>query len=447
MSGLWPHQERALRLTGLEFSRGHKAVCVVMSTGAGKTRLGGEFAHRHLLKRPEGKVLWSAHREELVSQAYDALTALGLDCGVIQANPTRPYNPYRHVQVASTQTLLARGAFPEATMLVLDEFHHYASDKWEALGQQYRQRGVPIIGLTATPIRGDGRGFEGLMDALVCPVQMRELIENGFLVPYTLVDPGRTLRPNEIAQAPVDAYLAHARGRKAIVFAPNVKEATKFRDEFRAKGITVELVTGDMEAGARRSILEAYKEGRVQVLTNVGVLTEGFDDRPTSCVILARSFGSLSLYLQCCGRGLRCSPETGKQDCIIIDLHGTCRKDDFGEPRDDREWTLEGDGIKHKNLEAAKERFCKLCKVLLQGSAKTSTVCEECTYARPEAAALEIANIQLVKYAAKRAEPLDKKRLYFERLKGIAKRNNYNKWQPHAKYKAIYGEGPPREWW
>lgn len=415
-----------------------------MSTGAGKTRLGGAFVAGHLAKRPDdGKVLWTAHREELVSQAFDDLTSWGLECGVIQANPTRTVNPYRPVQVASTQTIIARGGFPDATLLVLDEFHHYASDKWEALALEYRRRGVPIIGLTATPIRGDGRGFEGTMDALVCPVSMRELIRDGFLTPYTLIAPKRTLRNDQIAASPVDAYLKHAKGRKAIVFAASVKAGREYTAQFRAAGVTCEFVWGDMEPGERRRVLEAYKAGEIQVLTNVGVLTEGFDDKPTSCVIIARPIGSLSLYLQICGRALRCA--SGKTDAIIIDLHGTCRKDDFGEPADDRDWTLEGQGTRTKVLEQPTERFCPVCRVLLDPG--SGIVCDLCGVARPEAMPPDVVNAELVKYAAKLREPEHVRKQYFEKLKAIARVNNYSAWQPRMKFKAIYGQPPPKEWW
>lgn len=440
---LWGHQEKAIRLAGLEFSRGKRAVCIVMPTGAGKTRTGGAMCVRHLSKTPKGKILWTAHREELVGQAFDDLTSWGLDCGVIQANPTRTYNPYRHVQVASTQTLLSRGVFPDASMLVLDEMHHYASDKWIQLAHEYRKRGVPIVGLTATPIRGDGRGFEGLMDSLVVPISMRELIDEGFLVPYQMKVAKKTLKNNQIAMSPVDAYQKYAPGRKTIVFAANVKAAKLYRDEFRAAGIASEVVFGDMPVDERRAVLEAYKRGTIQVLTNVGVLTEGFDDRPTSCVILARSVGSLSLYLQMCGRALRLSPESNKRDAIIIDLHGSSWI--HQEPAHEREWVLEGDGVKHREKETSPERFCLVCKVLLDPS-DIGTVCELCGFARPEALPPKVVNTELVGYATKLRETPEQRRAYFDKLVAIAKANSYSQYWPHVKYKVCYGEKPPRAW-
>jgi superfamily II DNA or RNA helicase len=443
MGNLWPHQEKAMKQTIAAFAKGHTAVCVVMSTGAGKTRLGGAFAERHLFKKADGSVLWVAHREELVAQAFDDLTALGLSCGVIQANPTRECNPFRPVQIASTQTLLARGMTPNATMFILDEFHHYASDKWEELAMVYRKRKVPLIGLTATPIRGDGRGFEGLMDTLVCPVTMRELIDQGFLVPFTLVHPPRKLRSDQIAQKPVDAYLEHARGRKAIVFAANIKAAEEYKQQFWGVGVPAGMVWGDMEIGLRRRVLDDYKTGKLQVLTNVGVLTEGFDDRPTSCIILARSVGPLSLYLQMMGRGLRASPETGKVDAVLIDLHGSVEV--HGPPDLDRNWTLEGDGREvAKNLEQSGAKFCPGCNVTLEGDER---ICDLCFIARPEAMPPDVVGIKLVKYAAKLREPDSVRRAYFDKLKAIAVAKGYDRWQPHQKYKAIYGERPPKEWW
>lgn len=442
---LWVHQDKAIQMAGAEMARGNTAVCIVIPTGGGKTVVATELGRRHLVKKPTGCVLFTAHREELVSQAYDQLAAVGLLCGVIQSNPTRPVNPHRPVQIASLQTLIARGIIPDATLVILDEVHHMPSDKWEAFAMEYRRRRIPLIGLTATPIRSDGRGFEGLMDALVCPVTMKELIAGDFLVPYTLVAPPRTLRGDEIAQHPVDAYLEHAPGRKTIVFAANIKAAQQYCDEFNARGIPCGMVWGDMDPGSRRKVLADYKSGKLRVLTNVGVLTEGFDDRATSCVILARSIGSLSLYLQMVGRGLRCSPETGKVDAIIIDLHGTCRKDDFGEPSDDREWTLEGRGIRTKKLDQIAGGFCIICNTTIE--AGEGNVCELCGIARPEAVPPNIANIKLVKYAAKLRESPEKRKAYFDKLKVIATMNGYNKWQPHAKFKAIYGSAPPREWW
>ena len=122
---------------------------------------------------------------------------------------------------------------------------------------------------------------------------MKELITQGFLTPFVLVRPDHQLENDQIAARPVDAYKAQAPGRKAIVFALHTKAARDFTEQFNAEGITAAMVWGDMPPGERRQTLDKYKAGEITVLVNCGVLTEGFDDRPTSCVILARSVGSL----------------------------------------------------------------------------------------------------------------------------------------------------------
>lgn len=440
----WPHQIKLIEMVREEFRKGNTAVCCVMPCGAGKAHSLAMLAKMHLTKKPNGKVLVCAHREELVAQLWDTFTSHGLSCGVIQASPCRECNPYRQVQIASTQTLVARKLSLDISMLMPDEAAHYSSDKWSELVTPYKARKIPIIGATATPIRADGRGFEGLFDALVIPTSMKELIDQGFLTPYELHAPPSPLRPGQIAQSPVDAYREHASGRKAIVFAGNVKAATEFARQFNDVGILADVVSGETPGGTRRQILDRYKRGEIRVLCNIGVLNEGWDDPPTSCAILARSFGSLSLYIQSASRCLRISPSTGKENAVIIDLYGNCRTE-LGAPADDREWTLEGDGIKHKKLEQPKERFCPVCKVLLEPDA--GRVCDLCGIARPEMTVPEVVNVKLVRYEALQKENPDQRRARFEKLKAIAREKSYSKWQPVMKYKALFGSPPPREWW
>src|SRR5207253_6066142 len=141
-----PHQKKALQQIAEEYRKGSRAIVVVIPTGGGKTVTSTALIQRHLVKRPEGKALFVAHREEHVSQADDTMTDAGLDCGVIQANPTRTHNPFRPVQIGSTQTLLARNLILEGvTLVVLDECHHYLSDKWCSIGEEYKKRGAIVV--------------------------------------------------------------------------------------------------------------------------------------------------------------------------------------------------------------------------------------------------------------------------------------------------------------
>lgn len=441
MSKAWPHQLKAFDLVRQEFKKGNKWVCLVMATGAGKTVTGGFFAKAHLEKVPTGRVLWTAHREELIGQAYDTLTELGLSCGVIQATPVREVNPHRPVQIASIQTIIARNiVVPDVTLMIPDEAHHLPSDKWSAPILRYKQAGAFGVGLTATPVRADGLPLGDIFDEIVSPITMAQLIEQGFLVPYELVRPKKALRRGQIARRPIDAYLQHAAGRKTIVFAGNILSGEMFRDQFRENGITCELVTGEMNGAERRAILEAYKDGKVQVLCNVGVLTEGFDDRPTSCVILARSVGSIGLYLQICGRGLRTSPETGKTDAILVDLYGSSWT--HGAPHEDRTYDLHTDGIRRKNLPAAPERFCAICGVTMEADA---IVCVECGTEKAGITPPDVVNAPLVKFAWMRKKGTDDRVKYLKRWLAEAEELERKPgWAMH-KYKACFGEWPSRD--
>lgn len=438
---LWPHQTKLLDLVRAEARIGHKSVCCVMATGAGKTIAAAAMAKSHLDKNPKGTVLMCAHRDELVNQAYDAFTNVaGLSCGVIQANASRVQNPYRSVQIASTQTLLARKSFPNISMLILDEVHHYMSDKWSELAMEYKKRGVFIVGLTATPIRADGRGLGDVFDALVCPISVKELIAQGTLVPYQMVGPSGRLRSGAIAQKPIDAYLAHAAGRKAAVFAGNIKAAEEFTEQFRAAGIAAGLVTGLMEWEQRRTTLDAYARGELQVICSVGVLGEGWDDKPTSCVILARSIGSVGFYLQAVGRCLRASPKTGKTDAVIIDLHGSSHE--FGPPDEDREFSLDGDGIVKKGVLANPFTQCKGCGVTIEGGAN---ICDLCGIAKPELKAPDVLGVALVKFAAKRREGNEDRARTLARFMSDCVAKGHNPGAAFHRYKGTYGEAPTND--
>ncbi len=432
---LHDYQELGIKLIGKEVVAGRKAVCFVMGTGLGKTTTIAELCRRHLEKVANGRILWMVHREELVTQAYDELTLFGLSCGVIMASPTRTVNPFRRVQVGSIQTMLARKIILDGiTLVVHDEAHHGPSALWATLPNTYKARGAVIIGPTATPIRGDGVGLGDIYDALVQPISTRSAIARGFLVPYRMVGAPYPLKNDEIAQSPVDAYQENCPGEKAIVFAAHIAAATEFLDGFIKAGIPAVLVTGKTPSEERREKLAKYKSGHYKVLVNVGIATEGFNDPPTSCVILARSVGSIGFYLQTIGRGLRLFP--GKTQLTVIDLHGSSHIHE--EPDKEHDWQLQGEAIK-KSKEKNPERFCPGCGVLLEGD---SSICDLCETARPEMVPPTVIGIKLVKFAAKLKEDPKKRAEYLARLIMVGQSKGYKYGAAFFKYKAIYG-GPP----
>lgn len=433
------HQVKALEMMRGEFRKGHKWVCVVMPTGTGKAYLGAFTIQSHLEKDEDHKVLVVAHREELVGQLYDTITSLGIRCGVIQANPTREVNAKRRVQVASIQTLVARDIHLEGiTMFVYDECHHSLSNGWSELALKYKSTGAFSVGLTATPLRSDDLPLGDVYDAMVCPISVREAIEQGFLVDYELFRPKAPLKKLQIAQSPVSAWKQHARGLKTVVFAANVASAKKFTEEFIADGIPAALVDGKTPTGERRQILADFKKGKVKVICNCGVLTEGFDDPETACVILARNVGSVSLFLQMLGRALRLYE--GKDRAILIDLFGSSHV--HGEPKDDREWSLDGDGIRKKKLEQAEERFCPGCGVLMDAEA---SMCSECGKEGPGITTPEVVNQPLVKYAHMRKKTPEQRSSSLAKWLAEAAASGHKPGKAFYKYKAVFGEWPPKD--
>jgi hypothetical protein len=134
----------------------------------------------------------------------------------------------------------------------------------------------------------------------------------------------------ERASAPrhvVAAHRTHASGRKTLVFVPTVALAHTIARAFRAAGTPAEALDGTTPAEQRRAILERLRRGDTQLVANVGVLSEGFDEPSVDCVVMATPTRSQVKYAQCVGRALR--PFPGKQDCLVIDVVGVSERLDL----------------------------------------------------------------------------------------------------------------------
>jgi len=368
---------------------GAKRVVLVLPTGAGKTRIGSAIVARAVARG--SRVLWLAHRTELVDQTAQTLHGFGLPVGVVAASSAWPIDPSAPVQVCSVQTLLAREHRPAADLLIWDECHHAseAAPTWAALLSAYPD--VRTVGLTATPERGDGSGLAPLFDRLVVGVTVRELTERGFLVPCDVVRPAKLLKPGVLAQEPLAAYQEHAAGQQGFLFAPSVEEAQRYAEAFTAAGARAVAVHAGTKADDRTVALTLFRQGVVRLLCNVYVFTEGTDLPMAQCCILARGASTAGTYLQMVGRVLR--PHRGKTSATLLDLRGVSHVHMM--PEDERVFRLEG-----KAITAAIEALCKVCKSPL-GEAGYPCAC--CGYA-PEAGdddekRAEIANAPLVKFA------------------------------------------------
>jgi ATP-dependent helicase IRC3 len=341
---LRPYQAEAIEAVLAARRAGKKRLLVCLPTGAGKTVIFSRLAQ--LAKK---QVLVLAHREELLFQARDKLQqALGDEHVVaIERGAARGARDAR-VLVCSIRSLheqrlaeVMRGR--QTGLVIYDECHHAAAvDNLRVL----RQLGAfepdfsgTLLGFTATTTRGDGKGLSAVFEQIVYSRSLPDLIEAGFLAPLRgfrvataadlsrLSGGGLDFREDELAEA-VDieernALVARsiqelARDRRTIVFAVTVSHARNLAHSLNALGVPAGIVHGDMPADDRARALADFRAGKLQVMCNVAVLTEGFDDPGVSCVAMARPTRSEGLYAQCVGRGTRLYP--GKHDCLILDF-------------------------------------------------------------------------------------------------------------------------------
>ncbi len=406
----------------------HGSVLCVGPTGFGKSVLIAEIARRHI--ELGGFVLCVVHRVELVTALASKLRAQGVTCGEI--HPGAVAFPAR-AQVASLQTLLARGELPPATLLIWDEAHHMLADEWSKLWQAYE--GVYRLGFTATPMLADGSGLGAAFQGLVVAASKAELRASGVLVPCEVMAPERALGVGELADDPVMAYEKLGTDEQAIIFAPSVQIAIQYACELRNRGVAAAAVWGDMPSDVRAQVLGDYAAGRTRVLTNVALLTEGWDHPPASVCILARRVGHLGLYDQMVGRVLRGSP--GKTRAVLLDLVGATHL--HGPPDEERRYGLEGRGLARAE-DAPAVRFCLVC-----GSPNTEPPCVECGYAgemrhrKPR-----VLGLPLVRFAALRREGEDERAARLARWMHEARTKGYREGQAFHRYKGAFGDMPSR---
>lgn len=364
------YQQRAIAELRAAYASGRRSPCLVMPTGSGKTRVAAEIIHLALPKRT--RCLFLARRVELLDQCARTLRGYGIDAPVIQADRTQGTSS--PCVVASVPTLVTPGwasRLPDADLVIIDECHGAKARTSLELISRYPN--ARLLGLTATPARGDGSPLGDVFDAIVVGATVAELTQLEHLVPAKVFAPPKILNPRELALEPVEAWTKHCRGRKTLVFAATVEHARRVAETFTARGVRCRYVSGEMRE--RPEILAAYAEGCIDVLVNVNLLVEGYDDPPTSAAIFARRFTHAGPYLQACGRVLRTAP--GKTDAVIVDLCGSALV--HGTPDADRTYALDGKPIRTADRESLRQ--CPGCG----GVFVSKPACPYCGLAAPTA--------------------------------------------------------------
>jgi DNA repair protein RadD len=323
MTELRPYQRDVIAECDRVIAAGKRRIMIVAPTGSGKT-IKAVAIIKTAVNNGQ-RVLVLAHTREIIKQTSGKLFAHDIPHGIIQAGfMTRPDEA---VQVASIQTLWVRAMrmqhmdMPPANLLIIDEAHHCPANTYRKIIAAYPE--AVLLGLTATPCRGDGRGLGGIFDAIVeCP-QVAELIEQKYLVKTRVFAPaepdlkGVETRVGDYVESQlaermdcagligdiVTHYHKHGERRKTVCFAVNVAHSVHIRDEFIKSGVRAEHVDGTMLKSERDAALARLESGATKLITNCMVLTEGWDMPEVSCCILARptkKWGSIVRWSGAC---------------------------------------------------------------------------------------------------------------------------------------------------
>lgn len=357
MTALRSYQKEGINKIFAAWKAGKRSVLFQMPTGTGKTVLFSEIVR--LGFEASRRILLVVHRKELVEQITEKLTARNVSVGHIMAGKKADYSQY--VQVASIQTL-SRRDYPDANLIIIDECHHAKAETYKKLWSLYPQ--AKFLGVTATPIRLSGEGFDDLFDELVVSMPTQKFIDQGHLVPITHLvcsNPNLSdvkqqqgdyvakilagvMMDNSIMSDLVESYIEKTPGKPAIVFAVDVEHSLNIVARYNARKIPAAHIDAKTLKNDRDLILKDFKNGKIKVVSNVEIITEGFDFPECEVVQLARPTKSLSLYLQMVGRVMR--PAKNKKEGIILDNAGLWLE--HGLSTVDREWTLKATKKLHK---------------------------------------------------------------------------------------------------
>jgi len=386
MINLRPYQNGAIENLKTAIAGGHKNVLLQAATGAGKTIIACDMIRRATSKNKT--VLFVAHRKEIILQTSLKLDAFGIDHGVIMSSHKRKND--HAVQIASIQTL-SRRTKPKADLIIIDECHLSISASYRQLVNDYPD--AVIIGLTATPIRLDGKGLGEIYQQIVSVIPIADLIEEGHLVKprvfapfvpdmkgirtvkgdYDATQTAKLMDRKEITKDIVKHWKTAAHEKKTIVFASSVQHSKNIVAEFQHAGISAKHLDATTPANQRDATLQAWRNNEFTVLSNCGLFIEGLDVPDASCCVLARPTKSLTIYLQAVGRVMR--PAEGKTDCVILDCAGLTYEHGFID--ESREWTLEGKKKREKSDQPPAVHVCPEC-FAAYSKAEHPDECPEC---------------------------------------------------------------------
>ncbi len=404
MIKLRPYQEQSVYDCRRAYANGHRHILLVQPTGAGKTVVASHIIENAVSKHKH--VLFLAHRREIIQQTVDKLRSFGVHAGVLMAGESR--DMYAKCHVASVQTLDARAFrkdnlryLPDADIVVIDEAHRSMAKTYLQVVEHYCDvKGAMLLGLTATPIRGDGKGLGNVYTSMALGPSVAELMQHGYLVPveyyvptipdlsnvnvrrgdYVETELERIMNTPKLVGDVIDNFqqIQKINGqRKAVVFASGVKHSMALAQAFNEAGIRAAHVDGSTELEERDQANDDLRQGNIDVICNCQVYTEGWDAPWVKHLVLARPTKSLGLYLQMAGRALRPSEESGFDNMVMQDHAGAVYE--HGRIDEPIPWQLDERGDMRERAREQRKRepklfTCEACNYTFSGTLE----CPQC---------------------------------------------------------------------
>ncbi len=338
-----------------------------MPTGTGKTRLFTSIIRdiniwglRHNINF---RILIIAHRSELIEQSSRSLDKYRIKHGVLAGTMKDKRDLTQAIQVASIQTIThpANQCLIEDLkfdFIIIDEAHHAVASSYQKLWEFCPD--AKKLGVTATPWRMNNSGFAQIFDAYIPSMSIKEFIQKGWLATYQyysipisseLLKSIDSIREFDIegdyknsALAEVcdtlkiraqlyDSYAKNALGKKGIIYSISREHSEHICSQYQSHGVSIENIDSKTPAKVREAVINAFKNGEIDIIVNVDIFSEGFDCPDIEFIQLARPTKSLVKYIQQVGRGLR---KNGDKRCIILDNVGMYSR--FGLPDEVRNW-------------------------------------------------------------------------------------------------------------
>ncbi len=338
-----------------------------MPTGTGKTRLFTSIIRdiniwglRHNINF---RILIIAHRSELIEQSSRSLDKYRIKHGVLAGTMKDKRDLTQAIQVASIQTIThpANQCLIEDLkfdFIIIDEAHHAVASSYQKLWEFCPD--AKKLGVTATPWRMNNSGFAQIFDAYIPSMSIKEFIQKGWLATYQyysipisseLLKSIDSIREFDIegdyknsALAEVcdtlkiraqlyDSYAKNALGKKGIIYSISREHSEHICSQYQSHGVSIENIDSKTPAKVREAVINAFKNGEIDIIVNVDIFSEGFDCPDIEFIQLARPTKSLVKYIQQVGRGLR---KNGDKRCIILDNVGMYSR--FGLPDEVRDW-------------------------------------------------------------------------------------------------------------